>query len=287
MIQKLSHSAVETLSTCGYKYYLHYDKRYRSTNVSSALLFGSAFDESLNILLLEKDLQKAKDVFLEHWSKHEHNYNIQFYKMDHNIELLDSDLLWDLAGVPDVKKRYHYECFFTLEIKGLKMLEAYYNEILPKIKNVIAIQKTFEIPFKDYNGVVKGIIDLIAEIELADGTVVAAILDNKSTSQPYTKNSYKTKEQLALYQAALPEYKYVGFLTLNKKTFATQIIVGEFDADVVCSTLEKFENAFEQIATKDFQKNKKGCYAFGQDCIFKSHCFGKGFDSSIYEKIDE
>lgn len=286
-MQKLSHSARETLETCGYKYQLHYERRLRSTNTSSALLFGSAFDEALNVLLLDRDLEKAKEVFLDKWIVHEHNYNIVYYKMDHDLSLLDSDLLWDLTGVPDAVKRRHYECFFTLEAKGLKMLEAYYNEILPKIKNVIAIQKTFEIPFKDYNGVVKGIIDLIAEIELADGTVVAAILDNKSTSQPYTKNSYKTKEQLALYQAALPEYKYVGFLTLNKKTFATQIIVGEFDADVVCSTLEKFENAFEQIATKDFQKNKKGCYAFGQDCIFKSHCFGKGFDSSIYEKIDE
>lgn len=286
-MQKLSHSARETLETCGYKYQLHYERRLRSTNTSSALLFGSAFDEALNVLLLDRDLEKAKEVFLEKWLVHEHNYNIVYYKMDHDLSLLDSDLLWDLAGVPDAVKRRHYECFFTLEAKGLKMLEAYYAEILPKIKRVIEIQKNFELPFPEYKGIVRGVIDLIAEIELADGTVVSAILDNKSTSQPYTKNSYKTKEQLALYQAALPEYKYVGFLTLNKKTFATQIIVGEFDADVVCSTLEKFENAFKQIAAKDFQKNKKGCFSFGQDCIFKSHCFGKGFDNSIYEKVDE
>jgi hypothetical protein len=285
-MQKLSHSARETLETCSYKYELHYNRRLRSVNTSSALLFGSAFDESLNVLLLERDLEKAKQVFLDQWLRNEHNYNIVYYKMDHDLSLLDSDLLWDLAGVTDAVKRKHYECFFTLEAKGLKMLEAYHAEILPKIKRVIEIQKSFELPFAEYNGIVRGVIDLVAEIELVDGTVVAAILDNKSTSQPYTKNSYKTKEQLALYQAALLEYKYVGFLTLNKKTFATQIIVGEFDADVVCSTLEKFENAFKQIAAKDFQKNKKGCYAFGMDCIFKSHCFGKGFDNSIYEKID-
>lgn len=285
-MQKLSHSAVETLTTCSYKYQLHYERRLRSTNTSSALLFGSAFDEGLNTLLLDRDLEKAKETFLTHWLKNEHNYKIVYYKMDHDLTLLDSDLLWDLAGVPDTVKRHHYECFFTLESKGLKMLEAYYTSILPRIKRVIEIQKTFELPFPEQSGIVRGVIDLIAEIELDDGTVVPAILDNKSTSQPYTKNSYKTKEQLALYQAALPEYKYVGFLTLNKKTFATQIIVGEFDAAVVCSTLEKFEYAFEQIAAKQFSKNKKGCYSFGMDCIFKSHCWGKGFNNSIYEKVD-
>jgi hypothetical protein len=206
--------------------------------------------------------------------------------MDHDISLLDSDLLWDLAGVPDTNKRKHYESFFTLEAKGLRMLEAYDNEILPRIKKVIAVQKTFELPFPEYKGIVRGVIDLIAEIELDTGEVVAAILDNKSTSQPYPKNSFKTKEQVALYQAALPEYSYVGYLTINKKTFATQIIVGEFDADVVCSTIQKFEKAFKKIAAKDFMKNKKGCFSFGMRCPFDSHCWGKGFDNSIYEKAD-
>jgi hypothetical protein len=286
-MQKLSHSARETLETCSYKYQLHYERRLRSINTSSALLFGSAFDEALNVLLLERDLEKAKQVFLDQWLKQEHNYNIVYYKMDHDLSLLDSDLLWDLAGVPDAVKRKHYECFFTLEAKGLKMLEAYYAEILPRIKRVIAIQKDFELPFLEHNGIVRGVIDLVAEIELDDGTVVPAILDNKSTSQPYPKNSYKTKEQVALYHAALPEYEYVGFLTLNKKTFATQIIVGKVDTDVVAATLCKFADAFKQIAAKDFQKNKKGCFAFGQECPFKSHCFGKGFGADIYEKVDE
>lgn len=286
-MQKLSHSARETLETCSYKYQLHYERRLRSTNTSSALLFGSAFDEALNTLLLDRDLEKAKEVFLEKWLIHEHNYNIVYYKMDHDLSLLDSDLLWDLAGVPDTVKRKHYECFFTLEAKGLKMLEAYYTGILPRIKNVIAVQKEFSIVFSRPEGVVRGIIDLIAEIELEDGTVVEAILDNKSTSAPYPKNSYKTKEQTALYAAALPRYKYVGFLTLNKKTFDTQVIVGEVPEKLISDTLEKFQVAFVKIAARDFKKNKKGCFAFGQDCIFKSHCWGKGFSPDIYEKVDE
>ena len=285
-MQKLSHSAREMFETCGFKYELHYNKRYRSILTSSALIFGSSLDLALNELLLSRDLQKAKDVFLEDFLKHEHNFNIVYYKSDLAINLLDSDLLWDIAAIPDKNKRNHYEHFFSLEAKGLKMLEAYAKDILPRIKNVIEIQKDFSLEYPEQNGVVKGIIDLIAEIELEDGSIVKAILDNKSASSPYPKNSYKTKEQTALYHLAFPEYTHVGFLVVNKKDFSTQVIVGEVPEDLVKDTKDKFEKAFIKIKDKKFAKNKKSCYAFGQACQFLSYCNGKGFSSDIYEKID-
>lgn len=66
-MQKLSHSGRELYETCGYKFQLHYNQRLRSKNTSSALLFGSAFDEALNVLLLERDLEKAKYIFITEW----------------------------------------------------------------------------------------------------------------------------------------------------------------------------------------------------------------------------
>jgi hypothetical protein len=166
------------------------------------------------------------------------------------------------------------------------MLEAYEQNILPRIKNVIAVQKDFEIQFKEQEGIVRGVIDLIAEIELEDGTVVSAILDNKSASAPYAKNSFKTKEQTALYHLAFPEYLHVGFLVINKKDFSTQILVGEVPQELVNNTSNKFKEAFNKIANKKFAKNKKSCYAFGQACPFLSYCNGKGFSGDIYEKVD-
>lgn len=286
-MQKLSHSARETYETCGYKYYLHYEKRYRSILNSSALLFGAAFDESLNHLLLTKNLEEAKQIFITEWLKNEHNFNIVYYKMDLMLELLDDDFQWELAGIADDNQRKHYEHFFCLEAKGLRMLEAYATNILPRIKNVIAVQKSFELPFPEQDGVVRGIIDLIAEIELDSGEIVAAILDNKSTSAPYTKKCYEKKEQTALYNIAFPEYEYVGFLTINKKDFSTQILIGKVPEELKEQTNYNFKAAFENIAAKEFGKNKKGCFAFGQMCPFKSHCDGKGFGKDIYEKVDE
>jgi hypothetical protein len=286
-IQKLSHSARETLETCGYKYELHYEKRYRSILTSSALLFGNAYDEALNILLLERNLEKAKQAFIDNWLQHEQNFNIDYYKSDLMLEIVDDEVQWDIAGVTDANKRAHYEHFFSMEAKGLKMLEAYAEHILPKIIRVIAVQKEFQIPFPKQGGLVRGIIDLIAEIQLPDGSIVAAILDNKSTSAPYPKNSFKTKEQTALYNAAYPEYKFVGFLTINKKDFSTQIIVGEPPPELIAETLEKFSKAFTKISKRSFAKNKKGCFAFGKKCPFYSHCFGSGFGADIYEKVDE
>lgn len=286
-MQKLSHSGRELYETCGYKFQLHYNQRLRSKNTSSALLFGSAFDEALNVLLLERDLEKAKYIFITEWLKHETNFNISYYKSDLNVELIDPDLLWDLSAITDKNQHAHYLHFFSMEAKGLRMLEAYNTEILPRIKNVIAVQKSFELPFPKQEGIVRGIIDLIAEIELDTGETVAAILDNKSTSAPYPKNSYKTKEQLALYSAAFPEYTHVGFLTINKKDFKTQILVGEPDPKVIEQVNYNFRAAFENIAAREFGKNKKGCFSFGQPCPFKSHCFGSGFSEDIYEKVDE
>jgi hypothetical protein len=286
-MKKLSHSAREVYEGCGYKYHLQYERRLRSILTSSALLFGVAFDEALNELLLTRDLDKAKQIFIDNWLQHENNFNIQYYKSDLNLELIDDDLQWDLAAVLDDNQRAHYHHFFSMEAKGILMLEAYAKDILPRIKNVIAVQKSFELPFPAQEGMVRGIIDLIADIELEDGTVVSAILDNKSTSAPYTKKCYEKKEQTALYNLAFPEYEYVGFLTINKKDFSTQVLVGKVPEELKEQTLYNFRAAFENIAAKEFGKNKKGCFAFGQVCPFKSHCDGKGFSKDIYEKVNE
>jgi hypothetical protein len=289
-MQKLSHSARETFETCGYKYELHYNQRLRSKNTSSALLFGSAFDEALNVLLLERNLAKAKDVFLTEWLKNEHNFNIVYYKSDLMIEIIDPDLLWDLSAITDKNQHAHYLHFFSMEVKGIKMLEAYDREIMPRIKRVISVQEPISVQFPQVEGVVRGIRDLKAEVylteDLDDTKTVIAIIDNKSASAPYPKNSVKTKEQTAFYVVD-QESKYAGFAIINKKDFSTQFLIDEVPAELAKSTLEKFQKAFIKIAAKDFKKNKKGCFSFGQPCPFKSHCFGPGFGEDIYEKVDE
>ncbi len=58
---RLSHTAKETYLTCPQKWKLYYQDKLRSTLIGSALFFGSAIDEALNRLLLEKKSELTEE----------------------------------------------------------------------------------------------------------------------------------------------------------------------------------------------------------------------------------
>lgn len=79
-INKLSHSSVSTYLTCGYKYKMHYVERLRSTQTHASLLFGSALDKALDVMLqdhsrnnLDYLLQTYNTIFMNNWRKAEVN----------------------------------------------------------------------------------------------------------------------------------------------------------------------------------------------------------------------
>lgn len=70
---KLSHSSVNLYSTCGHAYKLKYIDGWSNLFKGSPLFFGSAIDECLNFMLLNKDsnsvLEDSKSVFTTNWEK--------------------------------------------------------------------------------------------------------------------------------------------------------------------------------------------------------------------------
>jgi len=275
---KFSHSSKELYQTCPYKWHLHYQKKYRSVRVGSALAFGNSFDLALNELLLTRDILKATEVFLASWAEWKNKPLIDYYKSDLDISLCSA---WELE---EAKSSEHLLGYYTLLNKGLRMLAAYDAEVLPEIKNVISVQSEFEIAIPSTEDTVGGKLDLIAE--LGDGKTY--ILDNKTTSKPYPKNSCQTKPQTALYALGLPEYENrVGFLTVDKKTFKTQILTGVAPKELQETVMSDFKNLSESVGQNQFDKDKKGCMAFGQKCIYYSHCWGQGFSEDIYEEVKD
>ena len=277
---RLSFSAREKYEQCGYKYYLHYVMRYRSSLLSSALAFGNALDLALNELLIGKD--NFHDVFDSEWSKYK-DVTIDYYKSD-----LDSSLL----NTSEKELPLAEQNFISLRYKGHKLLDAYQAEIFPKIKKVISIQEEVTIKGYDENGEetedsIYGKLDLIAMIEAEDGTVHHALLDNKTTSEPYAKNSVQTKDQLALYASGFPDIQSFGYLTLNKKNFKTQIILDNINEERRDEVLTKFIATLDKIKDNVFDKNLKSCYAFGRRCEYYSHCHKGYFSSDIYEETKE
>lgn len=277
---RLSFSAREKYQQCGYKYYLHYVMRYRSSLLSSALCFGNALDLALNDMLIGSD--KFHEVFDSEWSKYQESV-IEYYKSD-----LDESLLTLIEREMPLAQQQ----FLSMKYKGHKLLDAYLVEIFPKIKEVISIQGEVNIMGYDEDGIetgdsIYGKLDLIAMIEAADGTVHHALLDNKTTSEPYAKNSVQTKDQLALYASGFPDIQSFGYLTLNKKNFKTQIIIDHINQDRRDEVLEKFIMTLDSIKDNQFDKNLKSCYAFGRRCEYYSHCHKGYFSSDIYQETKE
>jgi hypothetical protein len=256
--------------------------RYRSSLQSSALCFGNALDIALNSLLEGSD--DYHSVFDSEWSKYEGQIdNIEFYKSDLDVSLLTEE---------EQELTTPMQNFISLKRKGHKLLDAYLNNIFPRIKNVISVQGEVTIVGYDDNGEatedsIYGKLDLIAMIEHDDGTVVKALLDNKTTSEPYAKNSVLTKDQLALYAAGFSDIEWFGYLTLNKKNFKTQIILDKIPEEKKEQVLTKFVDTLDKIKCNVFDKNTKSCYAFGRRCEFHSHCHKGYFSSDIYQDTKE
>lgn len=278
---RLSHSAKEKYEQCPYKYYLHYVLKYRSSLQSSALCFGNALDIALNIML--EGGKNYHEVFDFEWNKYKEICDsIEYYKSD-----LDKSLLSESEqALPE-----HEQNFLSLKAKGHKLLSAYKEHILPKIKSVISVQGEVTIAGYDECGAmtedsIYGKLDLIAMIEKEDGEVVKALLDNKTTGEPYPKNAVQVKDQLALYAAGFSDIEWFGYLTLNKKNFKTQIIIDKIKEEKKQEVLTKFVDTLNKIKDGHFEKNKSNCFSFGKRCEFYSHCHRGYFDKHIYIKED-
>lgn len=237
---RLSHSAVTTHSLCSFKYKLHYLERLRPIKQGSALVFGSAIDSALNDLLVTKDLKQAVAIYDKALTFASINgvqvyvptcLDVTYSQKDFDSELLEDD---DFAKFSDkfkfedqskeavldfadeclkAKKSKHYEMleestqqaysyltWLCLRRKGMILLKGYYDQILPRIKEVLSTQKTINLE-NDQGDSVIGFLDLAVIWE--DGK--RYILDNKTASQPYPDDAIQTSQQLALYYHAEKE----------------------------------------------------------------------------------
>lgn len=115
MSKTLSYSQLNTYLACGEKYRLHYNERLRETVTSAALLFGSALDQTVNEMLLDKKKNQLKTISYyqtkvrSNWQTQPINRNpedlpesllIAYADQDHDYDLLtnsDIAVLYDRA----------------------------------------------------------------------------------------------------------------------------------------------------------------------------------------------
>lgn len=253
MSTRLSFSQVSLWAECGKKYDLRYNKKYKNKWSHSALCFGTAIDEGLNVLLNTRDVVKAKEAFNKSWAFQFINKKytslidcptLVYADKDFDVELLDdSDLLkikslstegnnpelvkLEVERIKDQKSTYGIErvsvedvntlntCqWLSLRRKGEVMLDSYNKEIMPKIRRVLAVQHRFELGNPEGDTVL-AFADAI--VEWIDGSII--LIDNKTSSREYEKDQASRSQQLIIYYHQLKdEFKIdkVGFIVLNK-----------------------------------------------------------------------
>lgn len=191
-------------------FYLHYIMRLRSRELGSALLFGSAMDSGLNVLLLEKDLDRAKAVFLDAWTTQRvDGEEIQLRKCNY-IKYSRADL--DESLVDEIDDNPSWS---ALKNKGLAILEQYNEQIIPDIEEVYLVQKKIEIT-NDQDDSFIGFVDFVAKWRPTGKTI---LFDNKTSSIKYAPDAARDSEQLATYYEALKDdlkIDGVGYIVIQK-----------------------------------------------------------------------
>lgn len=100
---------------------------------------------------------------------------------------------------------YNYAKWKCLSRKGHILIQQYYTDIVPLIKEVLATQLELNLMDDDGN-TLPGVADLVAIIH---GSMIGldydpvVLIDNKTAASPYKSDSVATSEQLAKYKAVL------------------------------------------------------------------------------------
>lgn len=181
-----------------------------------------------NPLIVYAETDSDKELlFEEDWKKLE-NY-LPNTKLDftlHSSELFQEILKekktkgWENLR-QDKREFYNYFNWLCMTRKGYIMLEGYNKRILPKIKNVLAVQHKNEIKNDDGDSIIQ-FIDLI--VEWKDGRRLLG--DNKTSAREYEENSAANSPQLISYYFGLKdEFKLDGvcFFVLRKNILKNRV----------------------------------------------------------------
>lgn len=265
---QISHSAMNTFLECNFKYFLHYFIKYRPKQLASPLVWGGAIDNALNVLLETKDVEKAKDAYRKHWLDLSKG-NIKYSKSD-----VEEHLVHDII---EHGGSFEDQAMNSLMARGLIILDEYNIQIIPRIKEVIAVQVDDKlISDKQDALVIKA--DFICVWE--DGRRV--LFDNKTSSSKYAEDSVRTSAQLGIYYEALKE-KYnldaAGYIVIPKKVnkkklplVNIKVIIDSVDEETIDETLSNYDNTLEIIKEGIFEKNHKSCVTFFGKCPFYKYC---------------
>ncbi len=287
---QLSFSACQKYLLSPRSWFLHYMLRLRPIEQGSALAFGSAVDDALNVLLAAplnrspKTLEQAKDKFTAEWASHG-TANIKYSKAD-----LDEGLLKNFPEWSSINRSW-----LSLREKGLLLLEAYAEQVVPRIKEVIAVQEEISL-VNEVGDSFTGIVDLIVKWE--DDRII--LFDNKTSSVKYPDDAVQTSGQLGTYYEAVKE-KYgieaCGYIIIPKQIrkkklplVPIEVMIGNIGEELVEKTFQGYESVLHGIKNADFpctRTSREGCCSTPWGCSYRAYCESDGRDLTGLKVAEE
>lgn len=254
---RLSHSATQKYLTCPREYELFYIHKFRSKYQSSALLFGSAIDASLEHYVKHKKFEKSLDVFNSNWEIQPINnietdlrllLSINYSNRDIDLDLLETEdfvSINELCGkgasfkIDEIiqkkktntfqflkkkeKQLINYTSWLCLKRKGILLLTEAKRIIDENMLELLGTQVKVELENEEGDSSI-GYADLIVRWKGYDKPIV---MDFKTSSPDYKADSVRTSPQLSGYVLGLSEQfegtKLGGYIVLNKNILKNKI----------------------------------------------------------------
>jgi hypothetical protein len=321
---RLSNSSINKFLQCSEAWRLHYRERLRTTEVSSALVFGSAlgkaFEYALNPSCTDlPNIASTKEFFDYHWRTQEVNgvlTNLQecaelvYSKYDLDPELGDTP--WD-----------------SLRSKAHLMIDTFERKLKPLITKVWSTEEKIELSNEEGDSSI-GFADAVVSIE---GYATPIVLDFKSAARPYELDSVVSSVQLAQYLHVLgPKYgtRLAGYAVFiknirkNRKKICSscghdgsderyktcnidqegkrcnggwieetfpeadmQLIIDTIPEQFENFVIDNIENVNKAIKAEIFVKNVNSCKdaGFGRPCVYYSLCHKNSTEGLV--KLEE
>jgi hypothetical protein len=182
---------------------------------------------------------------------------------------------------------YNYICWYCVAKKGIMFLDAYREQVIPRIQEVHSLQREVMLP-NGQGDYILGYVDL--EATLTDG--VRYVLDNKTASVPYSNDSVSKSQQLTIYSEYC-ENRNCGYIVLNKRLRKKEPRVRiQFILDVISD--KQVENIFDIVGDREynikagnFDGDLNNCFHWGRLCPYYNYCRSGSVEGLIKLKDDK
>jgi hypothetical protein len=278
---KISYSANSLYQRSPRAWYLHYQLGLRPAEYKGSFIIGGSIDEALNVLLVTKDRDKAISEFMKFFTAYKDNEGKKISGLDES-----SNIKWTKTegdGKSWIKK-------------AEMIIDAYIEQVLPHLKEVIAVQAPTQLR-NDSGDIVRGVADLYAvweqdssqdnynpELDKWNGKTI--LFDNKTTTIKYKPNSVKESEQLGTYDQDLLrdfEVEAAGYIVIPKvfrkikqPLIPIQILIDKVDPVVIESIINQYEETLHGIKMGHFPCHRQKCSKDPFGCPYKNYCDNDG-----------